>query len=180
MGKRMFVATDLSRGLAAGLAALDPRIDGLHWIPAERLHLTLCFLGNVEDDDEHALKASLEGLAGETFSAAVKGLGCFRSRGGLVVWAGLEDPEEQLRALSGRVVAAVREAGIAPEGKAFRPHITVGRSRHAPSPALRDFLRRNADRDFGRFEVTGVTLYSSVLRPEGPEYRQEFRRSFAP
>ena len=55
MVKRLFIALDLSEELAGLLAGLDPGVEGLRWTPLERLHLTLCFLGNVEGDAQARL-----------------------------------------------------------------------------------------------------------------------------
>ena len=59
MAKRMFVAIELPAGLAGELAALDPRIPGLRWLPAGQLHLTLAFLGDVEEEQRPGLLGEL-------------------------------------------------------------------------------------------------------------------------
>jgi len=179
MVKRLFIALDLPEDLALRLAEVDPGIEGLRWTPAERLHLTLCFLGNVEEEAQARLVEMLDGVACEPFELRVKGCGCFAKHGGFVLWAGVEDPSEALSALHKEVADAVRAAGLDPGPSRLHPHLTLARARRGKPGMIRDFLDANAAGEFGELMVGGVTLYSSVLKPEGPDYHEEFRRSFS-
>jgi RNA 2',3'-cyclic 3'-phosphodiesterase len=179
MVKRLFIALDLPEELARLLAGLDPGIEGLRWTPAERLHLTLCFLGNVEEETQARLVEMLDGVACEPFELRVKGCGCFAKHGGFVLWVGLEDPSEALSALHKEVSDAVRAAGLDPGPSRLHPHLTIARARRGKPGMIRDFLDANVTREFGEFAVTGVTLYSSVLKREGPDYYEVYRRSFS-
>lgn len=179
MVKRLFVALDLPEDLARLLAALDPHIDGLRWTPAERLHMTLCFLGNVDDEDQSRLIAALSKVSSASFPLRVKGAGCFSRHGGLVLWAGVQDPSGALPSLHRQVANAVRDAGLDPGPSKLHPHLTLARASRGKPAMVRDFLAETRDREFGDFAVIGITLYSSILRPEGPEYSAEFRRDFA-
>ena len=178
MAKRLFIALDLPDDLAGLLAGLDRGIEGMRWIAAERLHLTLCFLGNVETEAQARLAALLDHVDCEPFALRVKGCGCFTRHGGFVLWAGVEDPVDALAALHQQVAEAVRAAGVDPGSERFHPHLTLARMRRGKPTMVREFLDENAERAFGEFPVDGVTLYSSELKPEGPVYRVECRRGF--
>lgn len=178
MVKRLFIALDLPEELAGLLAGLDPGIEGLRWTPAERLHLTLCFLGDVEEDVQARLVELLDKVACEPFALRVKGCGCFARHGGFVLWAGVGDPAEGLPALHKQVSEAVRAAGLDPGPSRIHPHLTIARARRGKPGMVREFLEANAGRKFGEFVVAGITLYSSELKPEGPTYHEEYRRSF--
>lgn len=179
MAKRMFVAIELPAGLAGELAALDPRIPGLRWLPAGQLHLTLAFLGDVEEEQETTLVAELDKLDAPVFSLSMKGLGSFRRRGRPpVLWAGVEGSLEELLLVYRKVKDAVARVGLEMDGKGFRPHVTLGRCKEAKSVALREFLEAHAAREFGEFEVGGFTLCRSVLLPEGAEHLPAFRKVF--
>jgi 2'-5' RNA ligase len=178
MVKRLFIALDLSEELVGLLAALDPGIEGLRWTPAERLHLTLCFLGNVGEDTQEHLVELLRNVTGDPFPLRVNGCGCFAKHGGFVLWAGVDDPSDALAALHRRVANSVRSAGLDPGPSRLHPHLTLARVKRGKPVMIRDFLEAQAGREFGEFMVNGITLYSSVLKPEGPNYHVEYRRNF--
>jgi 2'-5' RNA ligase len=178
MAKRLFVALELPDDVAGLLAGLDPGIEGLRWTPAERLHLTLCFLGNVGEDAQVRLIGLLENVACEPFPLRVKSCGCFVKHGGFVLWLGVEDPSGALAALHRRVADSVRFAGLDPGPSRLHPHLTLARVKRGKPVMIRDFLEAQAGREFGEFMVNGITLYSSVLKPEGPNYHVEYRRNF--
>ena len=179
MVKRLFIALDLPEGLARRLARLDPGIEGLRWTTAERLHLTLCFLGNVDEEAQDRLAGLLDSVECEPFPLRVAGCGCFAKHGGLVVWAGVEDPSDALPALHRQVSHAIRVAGLDPGPPHLHPHLTVARARRGKPAMIHEFLDVHAGREFGEFMVAGFALYSSVLRPEGPSYHEEYRRDFS-
>ncbi|RYD66877.1 MAG: RNA 2',3'-cyclic phosphodiesterase, partial [Verrucomicrobiaceae bacterium] len=114
MVKRLFVAINPPADVARRLAELDPGIDGLRWATADRLHVTLCFLGNVAEDAHGRLVEALAAIACEPFPLRVKRCGCFAKHGGLVLWAGLDDPSDALPLLHRKVARAVRAAGLDP------------------------------------------------------------------
>lgn len=179
MVKRMFVALDLPGPVAEVLAGLDPQLDGLRWLPAPQLHLTLAFLAAVPEAHQARLIDALEGIRAARFSLEVRGLGCFvRSRRPAVVWAGIVPAPSILLELQCRVQDAVVAAGLAPDHKPFHPHITVGRCKGVAAATLHAFLEHHETSDFGAFEVTGFTLYSSLLHPHGAEHVPVFRQAF--
>jgi 2'-5' RNA ligase len=179
MGKRLFVALTLPDEMAGRLAGLDPGVDGLRWTPAERLHLTLCFLGSVGEAAGRRLLPLLARIECCPFPLRVKGIGCFAKRGGLVVWAGIDDPRAAVAALHRQVAAAVREAGLDPGPPGLRPHVTLARARRGKPAMIRGFLAAHAGEPFGGFTVAGFSLFSSIPGPEGPSYHEEYRRNFS-
>jgi len=96
-----------------------------------------------------------------------------------VVWAGVASAGPGLFGLQRRVGDAVRAAGLAtglvPARKPFHPHITVGGCKGVGSAALQALLERHEHSEFGSFEVSGITLYASILHPHGPEHLAVFR-----
>jgi len=181
MGKRMFVAIDLPEEVRAGLAGLDPRLAGLRWLGASQMHLTLCFLGEVAEEREGRLIAGLAAIRVARFSLALKGLGCFaRNRQPAVVWAGVAHAAPGLFRLHQQVGAAVLAAelgaDLTAQEKPFHPHVTVGRCKGVAAAVLQPLLERHEHSDFGAFEVSGFTLYASILHPHGPEYQSMFHQ----
>ncbi len=118
--------------LAAGVAQdWPPR--GVRWVRAEGIHLTLRFLGDTEEEQIAALKLGLdEAVAGfAPFELCFGDMGCFPNvRRPRVIWAGVADAGERLAPLQKAVERMVRAQGWEREqGKAFRPHLTLGRVR---------------------------------------------------
>ena len=162
------------------LAGLDPGIKGVRWLPAEQMHLTLSFLGDIESGGEERLREALAGVKVGEFFLPLKGVGVFGGARPSVVWAGVGHGHPHLFALHKHVQDAVLHAGLEPDLGPFHPHITIGRaSRKGVSrEALLPFLRRHAEEEFGLWTVTGFALFSSVLAPEGATHRVEMRREF--
>jgi RNA 2',3'-cyclic 3'-phosphodiesterase len=179
LSKRLFVALGLPQSCKEALLELDPHLTGLRWIPAEQLHLTLSFLGDVDPVAEERLRQALRAVRVPPFLLPLRGVGAFNSRGRVsVVWVGVGKGHPHLFALHRHIQDAVLQAGLEADLKPFHPHITVGRAKDLPAEALRQFLRSHADVEFGIFNVTGFELYSSVLASEGASHRLEMRQDF--
>lgn len=145
---------------------------GVKWVEDQNLHLTLVFLGDVESGRIPEIEAMLEeSLAGcAPFRLEPRGVEIFPAREPRLIWCSLSSADERLRRLHRELVNSLRRAGFAPDAKPLKLHITLGRIRSALHPALeREIMASGIDtaaRDFG-----SVTLYRSVLRPEGPLYQ---------
>jgi 2'-5' RNA ligase len=137
------------------------------------LHVTVKFLGQIDDARVPAVAEALAGAASRVaaFEVAVRGLGAFPSPSrARVIWAGLEGAEP-LAALAGEVDRALAALGVPPESRAFAAHVTLGRAREArPNSALARALARPVD--FGRLPVTRLSLMRSELRPQGSRYTE--------
>lgn len=162
---RAFVALELDEPSAEDLASLCYGLPGVRWVDPTLMHLTLHFLGDVSLDQ--AAEALLQVTMPERFSVTLSGVGRFISRNGGALWVGVE-PSEDLNHLHASMGRVLRRAGIAVEKRKFQPHITLGRIRSTPDSDLHAYLDHFAGyrRDLPPF--TGVTLFESQLRPEGP------------
>lgn len=172
---RVFVGVPIGAAVAARISAVRGEFSGgaVRWVPAENLHLTLKFLGNVEEGQVVAIRSVLrEALADiAAFRVSARGLGVFPdARRPRVLWAGLAAPE--LDRVAGRVDRALEPLGVEKAASPFRPHATIGRWRR-PEPRsvhLREELNRWSDHEFGEFRIDAVTLFQSTLRPAGAIY----------
>jgi 2'-5' RNA ligase len=168
---RAFVAVvPPPEALAALLRAVEPlRGPGASWVPAERLHVTLAFLGDVTEPVAGAVATALAGaVAGVApFEARVAGGGAFpRAARPRVLWAGVEGDALPLLARAAR--RAARAAGVRQAREPFVPHVTVARVRAATvdGPAAVAALGRIEGEPW---TVTEVVLMRSVLGPH-PSY----------
>ena len=174
---RAFVAVDLEpqtvQKIAETIARLRPRMPVIRWLPPTNFHLTLKFLGDIEEAKVAPIAAALERelYPFSCFTINAKGLGVFpdlkRPR---ILWVGLVGGE--LNALASTAEKALVPFGFAAEKKTFTPHLTVGRWRQfSGSPKeLRDEIEKWQGHDFGRSNVDEVILFQSVLKPEGAVY----------
>jgi 2'-5' RNA ligase len=144
---------------------------GPRWIPAERWHLTLLFLGDVPVGKVEPLVAGAAPAVEATppMRLRLAGAGRFGSvRRPQVAWAGLDGDVRPLTELAGRLAAAARKLRLPVEDRPFRAHLTVGRwrPREPGDGALVDRLAGYRGPDW---PVTEVRLLESRLGPR-PEY----------
>ena len=173
--KRLFIALELPDSCKTTLSELDPGIRGLRWLPPDQLHLTLSFLGLVAPPEEDRLRESLSAVTVPPFILPLAHLGVFNARGRpSVLWVGVGSGHPHLFALHQHLQDAVLHAGLRP----FQPHVTVARARAVSRQALKPFLRKHAEHEFGLFRVAGFALFSSQLKREGATHRVEMRQAF--
>jgi 2'-5' RNA ligase len=174
--KRLFVGIELPPDLQEALRELDPHLPGLRWLDPAQMHLTLSFLGDVEQARQEALARRVEEVRVPAFFLPLQGIGSFNTRGRpSVVWIGVGRGHPHLFALHKHVQDAVLQAGVEPDLKPFHPHVTVGRAKGISREALQPFLRAHRESEFGLFKVTAFTLFSSVLAPDGATHTVELR-----
>lgn len=112
---------------------------GFRWVAPEGVHVTLRFLGKVADPVLDAIRARLRGVRHQPFALGLDGLGTFGARRPSVIWLGITTGLQPVAALAGAVEAECVAAGLAPEARPFRPHLTLARAREragAPLPEL--------------------------------------------
>lgn len=152
---------DARRALVAVIETLSPRVPAARWVPAENLHVTVAFLGEVADDRrDEVIIAVREGAATVRAGRAhLAGLGAFPSpRRARVLWAGLEDPAGTLAAAAAAVRTRLSGLGFVLEARAFTAHVTLAR------------LKQPSGVDLGEHDpvpapvpVRALTLYRSIL-----------------
>ncbi|HEY0997015.1 MAG TPA: RNA 2',3'-cyclic phosphodiesterase [Gemmatimonadaceae bacterium] len=178
---RLFVAINLPDALrrAAFDAAAPLRevLSRASWVPEARLHLTVKFLGERAESDVALLADTLLSVAAghRAMTLRLAGAGAFPNlRRPRVVWIGV-DPDPRLELLHHDVEEALAGVGVELEGKPFRPHLTLGRVREAPTPDQRRALAQAARRVRfeGEAQVESLDLMQSVMgAPGGPRYER--------
>jgi len=163
---RAFFAIPLPGRLCEELAAAARGIDGLRAQRPETIHLTVRFLGEIEDPDAFAAAAAPAVADCAPYELEVCGLGCFPGsrRPARVLWAGVTRGADETRALSAGLEAALAPLGVEPERRGYTPHVTLGRFR-APRRLAPEVL--DPRREFGRTTAARLILYSSRLTPQG-------------
>lgn len=183
---RLFVAVNLPgsvrHALGRATAALRSQRFPIKWVDPDNVHLTLKFLGDVEDGREAEI---LDGLGSSCdgarqFVLPVGGFGAFPSaRRPRVVWVGCETVPA-LELLQHQVERAMAELGFPLEGRPFRPHLTLGRARGRPQemPGLAPTLDELAFHD--EFLVESVDLMQSTLTAAGARYARRHAVALEP
>jgi RNA 2',3'-cyclic 3'-phosphodiesterase len=166
---RLFVALRPPRPIREMLIAAMHGISGARWQNDEQLHLTLRFIGEVDHHRAEDIAAALGALYAPTVTARISGVGLFERQGRPhMIWSGIE-PIEPLAALHRKVDQLLARVGIAPETRAFVPHITLARLNRGSGPVA-SFLSRNSDLASPAFEFGHVALYESELGHGGSRY----------
>lgn len=176
---RAFIAIDLPDDVRAAIEKAQARLKRAHtgvkvsWTKTDNLHLTLQFLGYIEEEMIAKIGEGLEAVAGKhgPFELTVAGAGAFpdekRPR---VLWVGCDDAGG-LKALATSAQTAMQPLGFQPEHREFSAHLTLGRvKRPQPDVALTRALDSIKNNVFGAMRVEAIHLFQSELHPEGSIY----------
>jgi 2'-5' RNA ligase len=170
---RLFAAVPVPEDIATALARRQTGLAGARWRTAEQLHLTLRFFGEVREDVARDLDAELSAVGGEPFDIMLQGAGAFGEGHDLeAVWAGVAD-SEPLRRLAKACESAARRAGIKPERRQYRPHVTLAYLRRPDPDKVAAWIQANNLLKSPPIRVDRFGLYSSFLASEGAQYRLE-------
>ena len=179
---RLFIAAEIDPALARELARVagevrarvDMRAPGakLTWIPPDRLHFTVRFIGEVDEARAITIAGALAApLPLAPFDLTIAGVGAFPPRGRpRVIWAGIGEGRHPMTTLEGEVSARLATCGIPPEGREYSPHLTLARVRDAASLRAREVVEGAPQGPFGTTRVDAITLFESRLSPKGPTY----------
>lgn len=170
---RLFAAIAVPPDIGEGLIARQGGIDGASWRPLEALHVTLRFFGDIREDVARDLDEYLLQVRGAPFDLAVEGAGSFGEGAQLhAVWAGVGE-SEPLRRVAKACETAARRAGLAPETRAYKPHVTLAYLRRASGLETARWIQANNLLKSPAFPVRSFGLYSSWRTAEGSRYRLE-------
>ncbi|QFU81985.1 RNA 2',3'-cyclic phosphodiesterase [Natronorubrum aibiense] len=175
---RLFVSVDLPDDLASAFADLQAEFEdasGLNFTDPEQAHVTLKFLGDVDEDRLPAVEREFETAVDEAnvdpFTVRYGGLGVFPSLEYIsVVWVGTETGGEELTRLHEAIERRTTDLGFEAESHEFTPHVTLARMDHAGGKELVQDLVTEREPTIGETHVDEVCLTESTLTSEGPEY----------
>ena len=184
---RTFVAVELDapmrQALAQAQAALRGRLEKsagpdvrIQWVKPESIHLTLKFLGDIQEDRVPDVQAALTQVAGgqSRFAVSVEGLGVFPDiRAPRVVWVGMATHVDALKRLAADIESALGTIGFAPEQRPFHPHLTLARVKERSREVGRAVSAGGLPTQevkLGELTIAAVSLMKSELQPSGPVY----------
>ena len=176
---RTFIGIDISDEIRDGAVALQQALANtgaqVKWASPESMHVTLLFLGDVDDRELHAICRAVQEVAARepAFQLRVSGLGAFpNARRPRTLWAGVAEGGEALGRLHDELETRMLELGCyRKEERGYTPHLTLGRVRgESDGHALAGELARRAEWEGGRAAVDEVLVYSSEMERDGPVY----------
>jgi len=178
MPVRTFLALDIDeatrRRLAEAASGVAVGQAKVKLVAPENLHVTLNFLGDVDDGQLSELCRVVADVAAEVepFDFTVRAVRCIPPAGRLrMIWAGVDDPTGRLVLLQKRLSTALASLGFAQERRDYHPHVTLARVRYAgDAQAIREAAGRFAEEEFTRQSAQEVVVYTSRLTPAGPIY----------
>ncbi|WP_255198427.1 RNA 2',3'-cyclic phosphodiesterase [Halorarius litoreus] len=173
---RVFVSIDLD-GLADAVADVQEpfRRPGLNPVDPEQAHITVKFLGDVDESELDDLRDALSGAVADAdvgpFDLQFGGYGVFPSLDYVsVVWLGVREGGEAVARLHEAVESRTTALGFEPETHEFTPHVTLARMTDARSKDAVVETVTERDPDVGSLAVTDLRLTESTLTSDGPQY----------
>lgn len=176
---RTFIAVDPSPDVLARLNAYVERVSkrtkGFSWADSSKIHLTLRFLGDIEETVRKSVADRLNTVCSKEIPILIKarGVGFFPSaRKPRIVWAGLEGDIDRLNRLQAVIERVLEGLEVHPcEERDFKPHLTLARIKDFRiASGVASILQGSQEVEFGEFAVKSVFLYKSDLTPKGSRY----------
>ena len=166
---RLFVGIDLPPELKLRLSTLCIGVPEARWVDPGNFHVTLRFIGEVDEGLASDIDAALLRLSGPRFRLGLSGVGQFGTR---MLWVGVEKSEPLLQ-LQGKVENALQRVGLPPETRRFTPHVSLARLRQPLGPKVQAFLAANALFRAEPFDVREFSLVASYLTKSGAIYQDQ-------
>ena len=174
---RCFIALELSseakEELRKIIDVLKPSGADIKWVSPESMHLTLKFLGSIEEEKAGKIAARLKGIAQgkEEFDVLLGGIGVFpgweRAR---VLWVGAGEGEEETKRIAGEVEDAMAEEGFEKESRPFSVHLTLGRMKSGKNKDKLKSLADEVEVESAPSHIDRIVLFKSDLTPKGAIY----------
>ena len=170
---RLFTAVAVPAEIGQGLLSRQHGIEGARWRPLDAFHITLKFIGDVQETTARDLDEELQGIATPPFDLALQGVGHFGEGVEIhAVWAGVAETPD-LRRLAKANEAAARRAGLKLETRLYTPHVTLAYLKRPSVPEVAAWIQANNLLRSPPFRVDRFGLYSSWRTSEGSAYRLE-------
>ena len=147
-------------------------LPGARWIEPDNFHVTIRFAGDIDNGIAREFADFLAEVESRIFRVRLKGTGAFGGNDPRSLWAGVEAGPE-LEALARAHERAARAAGLPPEQRKFKPHVTIARLKNARPEIVAQYLQRNGGFATDYTTVTRFVLFSSKPLVGGGPYVSE-------
>lgn len=166
---RLFVGLELPDVIKRELSVAQEGIPDARWQSHEQLHITLNFIGDVDEDRVVDIRSAVTGVPFEPLTVALRGVGHFGRRGrAKTLWIGVA-PVAPLRELHRQIADQLSVIGIPVDKRSYTPHVTLARLR--PGTDIPEaYLQEHANLATSSFAINHVSLFTSVQSPAGSRY----------
>lgn len=178
---RLFFAVEIPRNIQKqiydSLAGLRMQIPDIRWTSQDNLHITLKFLGEVQESMltkiQECARICVSGIQSGTFDITFSGIGAFpgvkRPR---VIWCGIREKVRTLSLLAEGLETKLEPLGFKKEDRPYRPHLTIGKAGpEGKAKGLENFILEYEKTIFAGISVNMISLMQSVLNPRGTVYQ---------
>ena len=175
---RTFIAVEIPLAIKENIAGLQEKLKReqalIRWVKPGNIHITLKFLGNVEEnkiaDIAKAVTVAVNQI--KPFLVEIAGVGAFPNyRKPKVVWIGAKSDSDLLKLLVRQIDNEVHKLGFEKEKRFFQAHLTFGRVKRLTGIAgVIKKLEQNKNFESGAFTVNEIVVMRSDLKPTGPVY----------
>ena len=166
---RLFTGIEVPRSIGQSLAMMRGGLPGARWIDPENYHLTLRFIGDIDDALAHEIAGVLRRVHRQAFELRLDGLTSFGGRKPRAVVAAAA-PAAPLIELQAEHDRLLQRLGLEPEGRKYTPHVTLARLRDSSSHQVAEYLAARGHYRSLSFAVARFVLFSSRASVGGGPY----------
>jgi 2'-5' RNA ligase len=166
---RLFTGLEIPQDVAQRLSLLRGGLPGARWIDPENYHITLRFIGDIDDRLAQEIASLLDGVRRRSFAVRFGDLMSFGGRKPRAIVAAVE-PILALVELQSELERLMQRLGLEPEGRKFIPHVTLARLRDSSSRAVAEYLSTRGPVFGSSFDVSRFVLFSSRSSVGGGPY----------
>jgi RNA 2',3'-cyclic 3'-phosphodiesterase len=169
---RLFTGLEIPADVAFDLDLMRGGIIGSRWIDPQSFHITLRFIGDINERLAREITYELDGVEARPFSVRLKGIDVFGGNKPHTLYAGVEVSDElrRLRSIHERICQVL---GLDADQRKFTPHVTLARLKDPDLGSLRRFLASHSLYKSRLFEVARFVLFSSRPSRGGGPYAVE-------
>jgi 2'-5' RNA ligase len=170
---RLFAGLPVPHDIAEHLAGRQSGLQDARWRPSDSLHITLRFFGDIPENRAEDVASELSRVTGPPLVLTLNSVGAFGAGSDIdAIWAGVE-ANPALTTLAGRCEAAARRAGLKPDTRVYKPHVTLAYLRRPDPARVAAWIQANSLLKSPAFPVDAFGLYSSWQTSEGSRYDLE-------
>lgn len=176
---RLFTALEIPADLGLRLSLLRGGLPGAVWISPEFYHITLRFIGDIDDRRADDIADELARLQRATFEVSIRGVDSFGNGKPHSVYAAVQ-PSRALMEMQAEQERLMQRLGLPAEGRRFTPHVTIARCKGASGAEVARWLDSRGDFPGGSFRAGRFVLFSSKASTGGGPYVVEDSYPLAP
>ena len=177
---RTFIAIEIDpshkQKLTRLISTLKSSNSDVKWVNETQMHLTLKFLGNIEETKVQEISDTLKSIANNTkeFTITLSNIGTFpNAKRPRVIWVGIDKGKAELKLLASQIETDLEKLGFPKENRDFKSHLTLGRVRSPKN--LQNLTKLLAESTFqpqDEIKIDKLILFQSNLTPKGAAYTQ--------